>query len=114
MKSKPVKGPEAVIQDAIIKFLRERGWFVNPTHGNMYMRGFPDLYACKRRYGPRWIEVKNPEAYSFTPAQIEMFPRFSAEGVGIWILTAATQREYDKLFKPPNWWTYLKIPNMNK
>ena len=29
-------------------------------------------------------------------------------GIGIWILTAATQDEYDKLFKLPNWRAYWK------
>ena len=114
MKPKPTKGPEAIIQEAIIKFLTLRGWFCIPMHGNMYQRGVPDIYCCKRRYGARWIEVKNSEAYRFTPAQIETFPRLSAEAIGVWILVAATQREYEKLFKPPNWWTYLHIPDMNK
>ncbi len=111
---KSARGPEAIIQDAIIKFLTLRGWFVKETHGNMYQSGFPDLYCCKRRYGTRWIEVKNPESYRFTPAQMETFPRLTAEGVGVWILVAATEREYDKLFKPANWWTFLYIPDMNK
>jgi len=101
------KGPEAKIQEAIIRFLRERNWFVNITHGNMYERGFPDLFAAKRRYGPRWIEVKNLDKWKFTPAQWEFFPRFAAEGVGIWILTAATEEEYVKLFEKPNLWKFM-------
>lgn len=109
VKIKGRQGPEAKIQIAIIKFLEERGWFVLQTHGNMYQRGFPDLYACKRQYGPRWIEVKNPKSYKFTPAQIECFPRFTAEGIGVWILTAATEIEYQKLFKSPNWWQFLSV-----
>ena len=113
-KIRSKKGPEAIIQKQIIAFLTLRGWFVKPTHGNMYQSGFPDLYACKRRYGTRWIEVKNPESYKFTPAQMEDFPRLTAEGVGIWILTAATELEYKKLFQPPNWWTYLHLPNENR
>ncbi len=107
------KGPEAIIQRQIINFLTLRGWFVKSTHGNMYQSGFPDLYACKRRYGTRWIEVKNPLSYKFTPAQMEDFSRLTAEGVGIWILVAATELEYKKLFLPPNWWSYLHVPNMN-
>ncbi len=101
------KGPEAIIQEALIKFLRERGWFVNPTHGNMYQQGFPDLYAIKRRYGQRWIEVKNPLKFKFTPAQWETFPRMLAEGDRIWILTAATEEEYQKLFQKQNLWKYM-------
>ena len=35
-------------------------------------------------------------------AETEVAP-VGAYGIGIWILTAATQAEYDKLFGPPNW-----------
>lgn len=98
------QGPEAKIQDALIDFLRVREWFVKPTHGSMYQSGFPDLYTYHPKYRIRWIEVKNPEAYSFTPAQLDNFPRFGP----IWILVAATEYEYQKLFGPPNWYTYLK------
>jgi len=101
------EGPEAKIQRSIIDFLRLREWVVMPTHGNMYQSGFPDLYIVKRRYGSRWIEVKNPEHFVFTPAQWEMFPKLIAEGIGIWILTAATETEYQKLFKKPNLWVYM-------
>ena len=55
------KGPERVIQDAIIKMLRYKGWHVMETHGNIYQKGFPDLFACHSKYGHRWIEVKLPE-----------------------------------------------------
>lgn len=107
-------GPEYKIQKAIINFLMLRGWYVKETHGNMYQQGFPDLYVCKRKYGSRWLEVKNPVKYKFTPAQLISFPRMSSEGIGIWILTAATEVEYAKLFKPANWWTFLHISNENR
>lgn len=103
------KGPEAKIQTALIKFLLEREWYVKVLHGSVYQSGMPDLFACKRRFGSRFIEVKNPEKYAFTAAQLETFPRLMAEGVGVWVLTAATQTEYDKLFKPPQWFTYLSV-----
>lgn len=111
MKGKPIynrkKGPEAKIQDDIIKFLRERGWFVKILHGNMYSHGLPDLYIARRRYGSRWVEIKNPESFKFTPAQWEDFPRMLAEGVGIWVMIAATEEEYQKLFDKPNLWVYM-------
>ena len=118
------KGPEAKIQEAIIKFLEDRKWFVKRMHGNMYQHGIPDLYACRRKfhYGVpkegiyysneplvRWIEVKCAEKYKFTAAQLKDFPRFMQEGVGIWVLTAATEIEYAKLFKPPNWYQFLPV-----
>lgn len=109
LKKKATKGPEEIIQDDIIKFLILRGWYVKATHGNMYQKGFPDLFACHTSYGHRWIEVKNPAAYSFTPAQVIEFPKMVANGSGIWILTAATEEEYNKLFKPANWWQFLAV-----
>lgn len=107
-KLRKKKGPEAVIQDALIDFLRVKGWHVMSTHGNIYQRGFPDLYCVHYRHKQRWIEVKNPSKYEFTPAQLDNFPIISRV-VGIWILTAATEEEYSKLFQPQNWYTYLQI-----
>lgn len=106
---KKTRRPEEIIQDAIIRYLLAREWFVRATHGNQYQSGFPDLFAAKRRYGQRWIEVKNPESYKFTPAQLETFPKMSGADVGIWILTAGDDREYKKLFNRPNWFTYLPV-----
>ncbi len=110
MKRRPPKekrGPEAKIQLAIIMYLRGLGWHVMQTHGNMYQSGFPDLFCTHSRYGQRWVEVKNPKSYKFTPAQLEDFPKICANGSGVWVLIAATDDEYGKLFKAPNWFTYL-------
>lgn len=101
--------PEAIIQDHIVKKLKGLDWFVKETHGNMYQSGFPDIYAFHRMYGQRWIEVKNPEGFKFTPAQLEWFPRFSAVECGIWILTSDSDEEFKKLFRPANWHTYLVL-----
>lgn len=110
LKPKRRKGPEALIQEAIIKYLLCKGWYVMVTHGNMFQSGFPDLFACHTKYGQRWIEVKKPKfkGSKFTPAQIECFPKLCANGSGVWILTAATDAEYDKLFSRHNWWVYLE------
>ena len=90
-KKLPIKtSPEAKLQAKIIEMLQAREWFVKATHGNLYQSGFPDLYACHHKYGQRWIEVKIKEHYSFTGAQLINFPRFSAAGAKIWILTDAT------------------------
>ena len=102
-------GPEAAIQRAIVVMLKARDWGVIETHGSQYQFGLPDLYAMHARYGTRWVETKNPEKYSFTPGQMEIFPLMTSKGVGIWILTAATEEEYQKLFKPPNWFQFLSI-----
>lgn len=102
-------GPEAVIQEGVMMRLKSFDWAVLATHGNEYQMGFPDLWAAHTRYGQRWIEIKNPAGYSFTAAQQEVFPLMSSKGVGIWILTAATDEELKKLFLPPNWYQYLSI-----
>ncbi len=106
-KFSPRKGPEAKIQAAIVRRLTLEGWYVMVTHGNMFQSGFPDLYATHSRYGPRWIEVKNPLSFKFTPAQMECFPKLSANGTRIWILVSDSDEEYAKLFQEANWYMYL-------
>lgn len=103
------ENPEKKIQHEIIKYMTLRDWMVKETHGNMYQSGFPDLYATHCKFGQRWIEVKLPgmKGSVFTPAQMEWFPKFTAFGAGVWILTGANEIEYGKLFKPANWWTYI-------
>lgn len=100
--------PEAKIQERIVKKLRLLEWYVKETHGNMYQNGFPDIYATHKIWGARWIEVKNPLAYSFTAAQLECFPKFCANGAGVWILINDSDEEFGKLNKPYNWYQYLK------
>jgi len=117
MVSKKIRnthGPEYYIQKKVCKFLRERGWFVKEVVSGAFFMGMPDLYIAKRTYGSRWVEIKNPTGYRFTAAQMEVFPRLASEGIGIWILTAATEEEYAKLFKQANWWQFLHIPNVNQ
>lgn len=101
------RGPEAIIQAEIIAFLRAKEWYVRETHGNVYQNGFPDLFCCHRKYGHKWVEVKNPEAFSFTAAQLSEFPLLCANGSGVWILVAATESEYNKLFTECNWLFYF-------
>jgi len=105
------KGPEAKIQEDIIKYLRMKTWLVISMHGNMYQRGLPDLWASHYLYGARWIEIKLPNMVGskFTPAQMEYFPKICANGSGVWIMTADTDDEYEKLFKSSNWAMYLGI-----
>lgn len=108
-KARKRGAPEDKIKTEIIDFLILRGWFCKVTHGNLYQSGFPDVFACHNMYGSRWIEIKNPGKYAFTQQQLEDFPKFNAHGVGIWVMVAATEDEYQKLFKPCNWWHYLQI-----
>ena len=96
-------GKEAQIQAAIIKELKCHDWYVRVIVGNAFQHGLPDLYIFHRNYGPRWVEVKNPERFSFTDRQIENFPVMGSHGIGIWILFSAEVEELGKLFKPCNW-----------
>lgn len=105
------KGPEARIQDAIMKKLTERGWFCKKTHGNMYQSGLPDIFATHKWFGHRWIEVKLPKmkGSKFTPAQLKVFPEMCKHGSGVWILTSDSDKELEKLKQPFNWWKYLDV-----
>lgn len=86
--------------------LRDKGWHVENIHGSMFQSGLPDLFACSSKYGMRWIEVKLPQMKGsrFTAAQIEKFPKLEANGCPVYILTAATDAEYKKLFGPSNFY----------
>lgn len=99
---------EEKIRESIIKKLRMLEWYVKIMHGNIFTKGFPDLFCAHYKYGIRLVEVKqpDPEHSTFTAAQIEDFPRMEAAGVGIWILVADTDHEYAKLFQAPNWRQY--------
>lgn len=108
-KSKATTGPESIIQAEIENMLRIKGWFVMRTHGSAYQAGFPDNFACHKLYRQRWIEIKLPGMVGskFMPSQLEVFPKLCANGSGVWVLTAATEEEYRKLFEPPNWAKFL-------
>jgi hypothetical protein len=101
-------GPEWHIQQDLKQFLKDRQWNVEHTHGSLYQTGFPDLYVAHGKWGQRWIDCKQPKRYSFTRDQKRKWPLWDKFGIGIWILTAADQEQYDKLFKPPNWKDYWK------
>lgn len=105
------QGPEHKIQDALIRYLRYMEWFVKPVHGSAYQSGWPDLFCSHARCGHRWIEVKLPNMVGskYTSAQLEVFPQLCAHGSGVWVLTAATESEYRKLWSPPNWWSYTGV-----
>lgn len=101
-------GPEWKIQRKLIRYLRARKWLVEVTQGNLFQQGFPDLYIAHVDHGQRWIDVKNPVSYTFTKAQRGKWPIWEKHGIGIWILVAPIEEEYDKLWQPPNWRKYWK------
>jgi len=91
-----------------MEFLRTRGWLVERMIGNAFQTGIPDLFCWHPKWGGRWIDVKNPERYSFTQSQKIKWPLWEKFKLGVWILTDATQEEYDKLFEPPNFRDFWK------
>jgi hypothetical protein len=105
--------PEAAIQERVTAFLKQRGWVVEETHGNVYQTGLPDLFAWHLNYGFRWIDVKNPDAYRFTKHQCQKWTTWEKAGLGVWIMTAATEEEYGKLFQMANFRAYWK-PHYDK
>ena len=113
------KQPEKIIEEEVEILLHARGWYTEGTHGNAFQKGFPDLYCLHSRYGHRWIDLKVPSKNSLTKAQRLKWPLWEANGGEIWILTAATEEEYSKLFQPPNWrefWkkSYGELPDVDK
>lgn len=94
---------ERDIQRELVAFLQARDWHVERMSADAYQNGIPDLYCHHPKWGGRWIEVKRPTDYTFTRRQRQKWPKWSQAGIPIWILTAATQEQYDLLFKPPNW-----------
>lgn len=95
------KRPEKKIEGDICTFLAARGWYNFVTHGGRFQSGFPDIFTTHAVHGSRLIEVKLPgmKGSSFTKAQLRKFPLFISHGSPIWILTAATEYEYRKLFQ---------------
>jgi len=101
-------GPEHGIQKDVIRFLEVRGWHTERMIGNAFQSGIPDLYCYHKEWGERWIDIKNPVSYSYTKSQRRKWPIWEAAGIGVWIIVAATEEEYDKLFKTPNMRAYWK------
>ena len=77
-------------------------------HGNQFQSGLPDLYATHSKFGYRWIEVKTPTG-RFTPAQLDTFPKLSANGTRIWVLTGSDHFQMKKIHGPENWFMFLKM-----
>lgn len=98
-------GPEREIQEQIKRTLKANHWYVVETHGNLFSRGLPDLFATHSVYGGRWIEIKNPDRYSFTAAQLETFPEICKHGSGVWVLGSI--EDIPKLLLPSNWHWWL-------
>ena len=94
--------PELKIRSAIRTMLQARGWHVEIMHGNKYQHGIPDLWIWHAEWDFRWVDCKTPKKNSLTKRQCQKWPVWEKKGIGVWIMVAATQDEYDKLMGPPN------------
>lgn len=103
--------PEEEIVKKLKPFYEMKGWKVYRTHGSALQDGFPDLYITHKDYGSRWVEVKLPgmKGSQWTKAQRRNFPVWVNNGSPIWIITAATDQEYKKLFEKCNFFYYFII-----
>lgn len=104
-------GPEFYIRRDIMAMLDRYGWIVRKMVAGAYNEGWPDLYAIHKSHGVRWIEVKLPNMVGsrWTPAQKHWFPIMENNGCPIWVLVAASESEYKKLFMPSNWFEYMLL-----
>lgn len=108
-------GPEAKIQRGIVERLKLLDWYVIVTHGNEFQMGVPDLIIQHKRYGTKFVEVKNPESYRFTAAQMEVLPKMIAYGAKVYVLTGHSDSEIAKLHGESNVWMYMRdFRSLNK
>lgn len=87
------------------KVLVSQGWHVEKTHGSLYMKGWPDLYAMHPAHKQRWIEVKLKGQGRLEESQVRLFLRWRRHGTGVWVLTGP--EDYPLLFRNPNWHLWM-------
>ena len=100
--------PEKRIRTRIKKYMEDRDWRIDITHGNKYQSGFPDLHCYHLEYGLRWVDSKNPKRYAYTKPQIKLWPKWAEVGCGVWIMFEGDDKNYAALFKPPNFMDFWK------
>ena len=100
-------GPEWFTQNAVAKMLRAKGWLVIRLVGLSWQYGLPDLMIFHKDFGMWFVEIKCEDHYRWTTHQRWRFPVLTEYGAGIWILTDATEEQYERLFKRPNLWDYM-------
>ena len=107
-KIKGKQGPEYKIQQAIIKYLEDRGWLVRVLNAGLYNVGLPDLLIMRKIEGIKFVEVKTPvKNVKFTAAQWKYYPQYCANGGPVYILTGADHENYMRLFGKSNLWIYM-------
>jgi hypothetical protein len=110
--------PEDRIQERIKSFLEAHGWLVEKMHGNAFQKGIPDLYCFHPELNNpeglhRWVDVKVKGRYRYTKDQCQKWTKWEGFRLPVYIMVAATDEEYAKLFGRPNFRLYWK-PSYDK
>jgi hypothetical protein len=96
---------EKQVTEAVITWLRARGWWCKKTHGNQYQKGWPDWYISHPDHGPKWVELKSQRPdHKLEASQKIWFSQAERHGVGVWVMTGVA--DYRLLFEKPNWKDY--------
>lgn len=69
--------------------IRSKEWYGVNISCNKFQKGLPDYYFTKTNNRPRWVEYKIINKHgkiSFTPAQVDKFPKLMANGTMIYVL----------------------------
>ena len=99
---------EKVGQEALRKYMEDRGWLVEKVHGSITMKGWPDLYCHHPVFGQRWVECKrHGKKGKLQDSQVAKFKKWAKFKIGVWVLCSPS--DYDLLFDPPNWHKFLSL-----
>lgn len=108
--------PESVrVRNPIRHLMEQRGWICRLVPADTYHVAFPDMWACHKTAGERWIEfkVRRSASLSFTDAQEQWFPKLCDNGMRLWVLASEydlrlnvnrlhLEQLYLKLYQEPN------------
>jgi len=103
----PNKHEESDGQRRFFARARECGWYVKKLHGGRFQSGLPDCVLIHKVHGTKWVEFKVP-GEPLRSTQKACF--FEMHQAGAQIYVFHDEREYDLLFRPPNWISYVSNP----
>lgn len=102
-KPREKKDLESAGSERLRAFMRREGWGTWKTHGNVFQKGWPDIYASHPIHGQRWIETKTIDG-RLERTQVDLFAEWARYGVQVWVLR--DEKDYRWLFKQANAWEF--------
>jgi hypothetical protein len=114
---------ESTLASKVKILFENHGWVVINVHGNAFTKGLPDKYCVDitprnssgKTFGQRWIELKRPTVGRYTIDQVYTFPLIERAGIGVWVVTEATELAYNSVVAgPPNWRNFLRPGDLTK